>query len=230
MIVNLFRLKSAKQASIFPKCASASFAATTDCGYLNENTVEDDGALFHLTNFHLTNGSDEWTCRRGSIGLPARRRATMLMIASRTAAAAPVFLAVALALPQAATRAQNVEGQPISGPPTTPERLVAEEPRNAFKQLVPGLLVHTRYVAEGRPAVEIWDLMVGPGRKSEKARLPGAAVLEVRSGRGMLRAAKPIELRIGASQALAEGEDFSIVNTDPEAPLILRATVIPPAR
>ncbi len=154
----------------------------------------------------------------------------MLTIASRTSAAAPVFLAVALALRPAATPAQDVEAQPISGPPATPERLVTGEPRNAFKQLVPGLLVRTRYVAEGRPAVEIWDLLVGPGQKSEKARLPGAAVLEVRSGRGMLRAGKPTELRIGASLALAENEDFSLANTDPEAPLILRATIIPPGR
>ena len=152
------------------------------------------------------------------------------MIQSRAEAVASVFLAAALALCPAATRSQDVEAQPIQGPPATPERLVAGEPRNAFKPLVPGLLVRTRYVAEGRPAVEIWDLMVGPGRKSEKARLPGAAVLEVRSGRGMLRAAKSTELRIGVSQALAEGENFSLVNTDPEAPLILRATVISPIR
>jgi hypothetical protein len=151
-------------------------------------------------------------------------------IPSPTQAAAPAFLAVLLALCSVATRAQDVEAQPIQGPPATPERLVPGEPRNAFRSLVPGLLVRTRYVAEGRPAVEIWDLMVGPDRKSEKARLPGAAVLEVRSGRGTLRTAKSTELRIGASQALAEGEDFSIVNSDPEAPLILRATVIPQVR
>jgi len=155
----------------------------------------------------------------------------MPAITSRAAAAAaPVVFAVAIALCPGPLRGQEVESQPIPESPKTPERLVAGEPRNAFKQLVPGLLVRTRYVAEGRPAVEIWDLLVGPGRKSEKARLPGAAVLEVRSGRGLLRAAKPVELRIGSARALAEDEEFTLVNTDPEAPLILRATVLPPGR
>ena len=145
-------------------------------------------------------------------------------------AAAKLFFLVAFALCLATTRAQDVETRPIPRPPATPERLIQVQPRNAFKQLVRGLLVRTRYVAEGRPAVQILDLLVGPGQKSEKIRLPGPAVIEVRSGRGVLRALKSTELRIGASQTLAQDEDFFLINNDPQAPFILRATVIPSER
>jgi hypothetical protein len=94
---------------------------------------------------------------------------------------------------------------------------------------VGGLLARTRFIADrsGPFTVEVWDLMVGPGRRSEKARLPGAAIVEVRSGTGALSSAdKPRTLRTGAVLALDEGREFTVVNDDKVNPLILRATIV----
>ena len=130
--------------------------------------------------------------------------------------------------------AQDPQSTPIPRAPTTPEKLTATEPRDPYKELVAGLLMRQRYAAEGRPAVEVWDLMVGPGKTTQPARLPGAGVLEVRSGRGVLRVgpARPIRagsarpLRTGVVLALDDTAEFILVNEDKETPLILRATVI----
>lgn len=121
------------------------------------------------------------------------------------------------------------EGEPIAGTPITPPRLTSSEPRDPYRSLAPGLLARTRYVAErtGPYRLEVWDLMVGPGKASEKTRLPGAAVVEVRSGTGTLSSGdKSIDLRTGTTVPLAEAADLTLRNADPEAPLILRATVI----
>jgi hypothetical protein len=119
--------------------------------------------------------------------------------------------------------------EPVAGTPVTPPRLTSVEPRDPYRSIAPGLLARTRYVADrtGPYTLEVWDLMVGPGKTSEKARLPGAAVVEVRSGTGILSSGgKSVDLRLGATAPLAEAADFSLGNTDKEAPLILRATLI----
>jgi len=120
-------------------------------------------------------------------------------------------------------------GEPVAGTPVTPPKLTSVVPRDPYRSIAPGLLARTRYVAErmGPYTLEVWDLMVGPGKTSEKARLPGAAVVEVRSGTGILSSGgKSVDLRMGTTASLAEAADFALGNNDKEAPLILRATLI----
>ncbi len=119
--------------------------------------------------------------------------------------------------------------EPIAGTPVTPPKLTSLQPRDPYRSIAPGLLARTRYVAErmGPYTVEVWDLMVGPGKTSEKTRLPGAAVVEVRSGTGILSSGgKAVDLRTGTTAPLAEAADFTLGNTDKGAPFILRATLI----
>jgi len=133
------------------------------------------------------------------------------------------FAGIALGAP-----AQSAS-EPVAGPPVTPSKLTSLEPRDPYRSIAPGLLARTRYVAEsmGPYTLEVWDLMVGPGKTSEKTRLPGAAVVEVRSGTGTLSSGgKSVDLRIGTTAPLAEAADFALGNADKEAPLILRATLI----
>jgi mannose-6-phosphate isomerase-like protein (cupin superfamily) len=114
-------------------------------------------------------------------------------------------------------------------PPTPPAALSSYSPQQPYKQFAPGLLAQTVYVAEptGRYAVEVWDLTVGPGRKSEAATLPGAAIFEIRSGAGTVAVAgRSREVRIGATFSLGEGESFTVANGSPEEALMIRATIV----
>jgi hypothetical protein len=142
------------------------------------------------------------------------------------AVAACVTVCAALAASQ--TGGAPPPGGPI-GPPSTPQRLSGVEPRDPYRQIADGLLARTRFAdAKGRPfAVEVLDLIVGPGKTTAKTRLPGAAVIEVRSGKGTLAAGgKTRDLTGGTSSAVDDGDEVTFANLDREAPLILRATLV----
>ena len=107
------------------------------------------------------------------------------------------------------------------------ERPTAAPP--AYRQLVPGLLARTRFVAptSADRRVELWDLLVGPGKRSAPATLPGGAVLEVRGGSGRITVGdKDQELRTGATLAVPDGTSFRLVNGREDLGLSIRATVI----
>jgi len=106
---------------------------------------------------------------------------------------------------------------------------VAAPPTDPLKELAPGLLARTIYTAEGSEPyrVEIWELVVGPGMKSETTALAGGVVLEVRGGRGYITIDdKRQELRLGATLAVDDGHKFALENADKESPLSLRGVVI----
>jgi hypothetical protein len=124
----------------------------------------------------------------------------------------------------------QVQPQPLPSS-VTPQELTVTKIQTPYRQIVPGLLGRKRFVSErnGPFVVEIWDLMVGPGRRTESASLSGAVVLEVRSGVGVLASGgQSRELRTGNTTTLEEKADFSLSNGDKESPLILRATVLRP--
>lgn len=113
----------------------------------------------------------------------------------------------------------------------SPRQLAPGEPKDVYRTFVPGLLVRTRFAPpadkSARTAIEIWDAMVAPGKASETARLPGAAIVEVRSGTGVLSVAgKPQELRTGATASVDDGAEFRVTSSDKDAPLMLRVTLI----
>ncbi len=111
----------------------------------------------------------------------------------------------------------------------TPPAFSTYTPQEPFRQLAPGLLARTAYVAEkgGRYGIEMWDLLVGPGKKSGAATLPGAAMFEVRSGRGTVTVSgKPREVQMGATFSLDEGAEFIIENRSPDVGMAIRVTLI----
>jgi gentisate 1,2-dioxygenase len=102
-----------------------------------------------------------------------------------------------------------------------------------YRQLVPGLLTRSRFAAQaaGGRRIELWDLLVGPGRRSGDATLPGAAVFEVRGGTGRIVIdGKEQELRSGATLPVPERASFQLINTRTDLGLSIRATVIVGAR
>jgi hypothetical protein len=114
--------------------------------------------------------------------------------------------------------------------PHVPPGASEEQPRtNLFKQYAPALLTRTVYVAQAAAPyrVEMWDLLVGPRRKTDAVSLPGSAVLEVRSGEGLVTIdGNPQAVRMGSTFAIDEGSKFSIDNGQQHRPLSIRAIVI----
>ena len=149
------------------------------------------------------------------------------------------FLIVVMALPAAllacAPREENVVAPQTATPTTTPTpaidraQLAPDAQQNPFKQFAPGLLARTIYKAEGTGDldVEIWEMLVGPGKKSEPAKLPGAGVAEVRSGTGVATVGeKREELKSGTGFSIPEGATFQLENSSQEEGLSLQVVLV----
>jgi len=149
------------------------------------------------------------------------------------------FSIIAMALPAAlwacAPREGNVVAPEQATPTTTPTpvidraQLAPEAQQNPFKQFAPGLMARPIYKAEqtGDLEIQIWELLVGPGKKSEPAKLPGAGVAEVRSGTGVATIGdKRQELKSGTGFSIPEGESFQLENASQDEGLALRVVLI----
>jgi hypothetical protein len=149
------------------------------------------------------------------------------------------FLIVGIALPAAllacAPREENVVAPQTATPTTTPTpaidraQLAPDAQQNPFKQFAPGLMARTIYKAEGTGDldVEIWEMLVGPGKKSEPAKLPGAGVAEVRSGTGVATVGeKREELKSGTGFSIPEGATFQLENSSQEEGLSLQVVLV----
>ena len=98
-----------------------------------------------------------------------------------------------------------------------------------MREFSPGLMVRTMYTAESRGPhrVEIWEMLVGAGKKVGPVTLPGAAVLEINSGEGVFTVAgSPRDARIGAALSIDEGQPFTIESRPQTTGFMIRATVI----
>jgi hypothetical protein len=149
------------------------------------------------------------------------------------------FLIIAMALPAVllacAPREENVVAPQTATPTTTPTpaidraQLAPDAQQNPFKQFAPGLMARTIYKAEqtGDLDIEIWEMLVGPGKKSEPARLPGAGVAEVRSGTGVATIGeKREELKSGTGFSIPEGATVQFENSSQEEGLSLQVVLV----
>jgi hypothetical protein len=105
----------------------------------------------------------------------------------------------------------------------------AEPVVGMFRPFAPGLLTRVSYTAPttGRYRVAIWDLLVGPGKACDAVKLPGGAVIEVRSGRGHATIdGQARALTGGATFVVNEGSSFALSNRRDDLALALRATLI----
>lgn len=122
---------------------------------------------------------------------------------------------------QAAEVSQIAEAQQAAARPMAP-------PPN-YQQLVAGLLVRTRFVVEAGPnrRVEVWDLLIGPGMRSDATQLPGGVVIEVRGGSGQVVIGdRSQELRPGATLAIPDRTSVQFVNGRNDLGLAIRATLV----
>jgi hypothetical protein len=80
---------------------------------------------------------------------------------------------------------------------------------------------------KGDYTVQVWSLVVSPGVTTAEAKLPGAAVLNVRAGSVVLLINdRTLHLESGATAAVPEGESLRFTNEDSSRPARLRAVVL----
>ena len=100
-----------------------------------------------------------------------------------------------------------------------------------FQRFADGLLVRKTFEStqnRGR-TIEIWDLVVAPGKTTEEFRLPRSGVFEVRSGQGAMAVAgveKDRLLKTGDTFAVDDGAALKLTNFDKEFAMALRAVLV----
>ena len=106
---------------------------------------------------------------------------------------------------------------------------VANEQTDRYREYAPGLLVRKTYVSgtDGELRAGVWDLLVGPGKRTSKVSLPGAAILLIRSGKGLVSVAdKREDVSIGMALSIAQGDELVIDNRQGTTAIAIRAIVV----
>jgi hypothetical protein len=117
---------------------------------------------------------------------------------------------------------------PLTGQAVAPVVAPSQHP-GFFRQYAPGLLARVNYEAPpgGRHRVALWDLLVGPGKASDPVKLPGGAVVEVRSGSGRaVIDGQAREIAGGATFVVHQGSSLALANGRDDLALALRVTLI----
>ena len=142
---------------------------------------------------------------------------------------------VLVALSMTTTTAQTLDhngaggGKPVSfGDAVRSADLLAPTPQ--YAALTTGLYAR-QIVAAAAPhddySVQVWSLLVAPKTTTGKAKLPGAAVLGLRSGSvEILTGGSKTRLKPGGTAAVAEGASLRIVNSQDSQAAQLRAIVL----
>jgi hypothetical protein len=103
----------------------------------------------------------------------------------------------------------------------------AYQPQAALARTESGSLARTLFGAEGSGIrVEVREILVGPKQRSTAARSAGAAIGEVRSGRGVLNVDGKVQnLQMGSMLSLADGQSYTLENQS-DVPLVIRLYVL----
>ncbi|MEA2338067.1 MAG: hypothetical protein QOE82_2074 [Thermoanaerobaculia bacterium] len=102
-------------------------------------------------------------------------------------------------------------------------------PSQMYKQYAGGLLARTVYTSDvnGRFRMEVWNLLIGPGKHTAPFRLPGGAVLDVRGGSGnVVISGKEQRFRVGTTMRADDGSEIVLVNASPDSPMTIRAVIV----
>jgi mannose-6-phosphate isomerase-like protein (cupin superfamily) len=116
---------------------------------------------------------------------------------------------------------RDTGGHELLAAPTGAVESSAYRPSNAYRPVVPGMLARTvTHVEIGGAAIEVRDILVGPGQTTERATLESTAVFTVLSGSGELRIysrngrlTSSATVRPGSKGAVPLGASFSVENS-----------------
>lgn len=99
-----------------------------------------------------------------------------------------------------------------------------------FRQITDGLFARERLPPTHSDGVvfRVWDLHLGPGVRSAEFRFPGAVVMELRRGSGLVLVSgkQEIEPRLGHFLSVDEREGVAFDNSRSDDPMLIRATII----
>jgi hypothetical protein len=101
-----------------------------------------------------------------------------------------------------------------------------------FEEIAPGVFSRVVYrtAASVSPSIEVRDVELAPNKTAGALTFPGAAVIEVRSGKGSLRlASKSQDVQAGGTFGLSQGDSLQATNKSSQ-PLSLRVYLIGSAR
>jgi len=101
-----------------------------------------------------------------------------------------------------------------------------------FEEIAPGVFSRVMYrsAASVTPSVEVRDIELAPNKTAGALTFPGAAIIEVRSGKGSVRlASKSQEAQTGGTFGLSQGDSLQIANKD-SGTLSLRVYLIGSSR
>ena len=136
-----------------------------------------------------------------------------------------------------AEKSTGGSADPLPGPPPDAEiQYSPYSPANPQEEIASGLLSQNAFdtgegtdaaaAPPGRYGVTVRNLLVGPGKSTEAASLPGGGVFEVRSGAGTVTIGdREQEIAGGSTFSVSEGESFRLRNTS-DTGLALRVYVI----
>lgn len=130
-------------------------------------------------------------------------------------------LAILVGIGVTLAQAPHLQGQAVAPTPTQRDGI--------FRQYGPGLLARVNYQTDstGGYRIELWDLLVGPAKTSEPVKLPGGAVVEVRSGSGRaVIDGQAREITGGATFVVHQGSSLVLTNGRDDLALALRVTLI----
>jgi mannose-6-phosphate isomerase-like protein (cupin superfamily) len=139
-----------------------------------------------------------------------------------------VSLLIGFSSPRAA---DELRGRDAARPAVRNPARVANLPEGPdYKKYAPGLYARRVFQTVGPSkdySVEEWGLLVGPGKKTDVVTLPGAAVLIVRTGNGVIAIGEQKqEFRLGSSLLIPENQKFSIANSSSERPVSIKAVIL----
>jgi len=113
--------------------------------------------------------------------------------------------------------------------PPVDSRLQAHDSiQNPFDEIAPGVFSRVVYRTPpgAGPSVEVRDIELAQGKAAASLTFPGAAIIEVRNGKGSLRlTSKSQEVQAGGTFGLSQGDSLQVANKE-AGPLSLRVYVI----
>jgi mannose-6-phosphate isomerase-like protein (cupin superfamily) len=144
----------------------------------------------------------------------------------------PILLSCALVLISACDqyRERGAKGVGLLPKPAdAAQHLSGYEPKHPYSQLAQGLLARTAYQSPSGAQgvrIEVVDFLVGPQQRTASVPSPGALVLEIKSGDGILSVNDRTEkLSTGRTLSLQAGVTLTFENTG-ETPLAMQAHVL----
>jgi len=129
-------------------------------------------------------------------------------------------------LAAACKREATQGGGPL--PPVDTGRPAKDAIQNPFTEIAPGVFSRVVYRSTASPthSIEVRDIELARGRAAQALTFSGAAVLEVRGGKGSLRAGpKAHEIQPGSVLGVSQGDTLQVANRDSVA-LSLRVYVV----